>query len=148
MLLCCMLRRTYQERKTYWMQTYRRKPCRGKPIKGNPVEADLLATGWINHPSLKNNGLHCVFVQVRKLVNDFSSRVQFSLHRELSSLSHLKQGNRVCPCKAYMSSHNGVTKKRFLHIWMNVFGFCCLQVIMFQQGCRVQSKYIYIENWM
>ena len=84
---------------------------------------DMPTVCWIIPPSLRNNGLHCVFVQVRKFVGCFSSRVPFSLHGELSSFSHLKQGNGVRPCMAYASSHNGVAKKRFLKIWMDVFGF-------------------------
>ena len=87
------------------------------------VEADLSAPSWIIPPSLRNNGLHCVFVQVRKLVGYFSSRVPFSLCRELSGFSHLKQGNGVHPCKAYVSSHNDVTNKRFLNIWVDSLSF-------------------------
>ena len=90
-------------------------------LSSENVEADLskvnlLATGWITPPSLRNNVLHCVFVQVRKLVGYFSSRVPFSLCGELSIFSHLKQGNRVRPCVAYALSNNGVTKKRLLNI--------------------------------
>ena len=109
---------------------------------------NLPTTGWIIPPSLRNNGIHCVFVQVRKLVVYFSSRVPFSLCRELYSFSHLKQGNGVHPCMACASSHNGITKKRFLNIWMDVFGFCYLQVVLFQQWCMVWLKHNYIENWM
>ena len=83
---------------------------------------------WIIPPSLRNNGLHCVLVQVMKFVGYFSRKVPFSLCRELSSFSHLKQRNGVHPCMAYVLSHDGVSKKRFLNIWMDVFGFCCLQV--------------------
>ena len=85
------------------------------------VEADLskenlLVAGRIIPPSLRNNGLHCGFIQVRKLVGYFNSRVPFSLRGELPRFSHLKQGNGVCPCMAYASSHNGVTKERSLNI--------------------------------
>ena len=80
------------------------------------LKENLTAAGWIIHPSLRNNGLHFVFVQVRKLVGDFIIRVPFSLCGELSSFSHLKQGNGVCPCKTYASSHNGVTKNMFINI--------------------------------
>ena len=45
---------------------------------------------WIIPPSLRNNGPHCLLVQVRKLVGDFSSRVPFSLGWVLSDFSHLK----------------------------------------------------------
>ena len=104
--------------------------------------------GWIIPPSLRNNGPHCLLVHMRKLVGEFSSRVPLSLGWELSRFSHLKQGNGVLPCMVYASSHNGVTKKRYLKIWMDVFGFCCQQVVLFHQWCMVWSKQIYIENWM
>ena len=114
--------------------------------KENLSKENLSVDSWIIPPSLRNNGLHCVFVQVRQLVGDFISRVPFSLHGELFNISHLKQGNGVLPCKAYASSHNGVIKKSFLNIWMDVFGFCYLQVVLLQQWCIIWSKYI--ENWM
>ena len=79
-------------------------------------KANLPTTGWIIPPSLRNNGLHCVFIQVRKLVGYFNSRVPFTLHREFSSFSHLKQGNGFRPCMVYASSHDGVAKKRLLII--------------------------------
>ena len=81
------------------------------PLKENLLKANLLAAHWLIPPSLRNNGLHCVFVQVRKLVIYFSSRVPFSLHGDFSSFRHLKQGNGVRPCIVYVSSHNGVVKK-------------------------------------
>ena len=84
--------------------------------KANLSKANLLAVGWIIPPSLRNNGLHCVFIQVRKLFGYFSSRVPFSLHGELSRFTYLKQGNGFFPCVPYASFHNGVTKKRFLKI--------------------------------
>ena len=108
----------------------------------------MSVVGWIIPPSLRNNGLHCVFVQVRKLVGYFNSRVPFSLHGELSRFIHLKKGNGVHPCMAYVLSHNGVTKKKFLNIWMDVFSFYCLQFILCQQCCMVWLKQIYIEKWM
>ena len=101
---------------------------------------NIPTVGCIIPPSLRNNGLHCVFVQVRKLIGDFISRVPFSLCEDLSSFSNLKQGNGVHPCMVYASSCNDVAKKRFLNIWMDVFGFCYLQVVMFQQWCMVWSK--------
>ena len=111
-------------------------------LKENPsvLKENLSVSFWIIPPSIRNNGLHCVFVQVRKLVGYFSNRVPSSLHGELSSFSHLKQGNGVRPYKVYVSSHNGVTKKSSLNIWMDIFGLCCLQVVLFQQLCMVWSK--------
>ena len=88
-----------------------------KHVEVNLSKENLLAAGWIIPPSLRNNGLHCVFIQVRKLVGYFSSRVPFSLRGELSSFRHLKQGNGFPLCMAYASSHNGVAKKRFMKIW-------------------------------
>ena len=127
-----------------------RRACRGESVEVLTIfKLDNMPTAWwIISPSLRNNGIHCVFVQVRKSFGYFSSGVPFSLHGELSFFSHLKQGNGVRPCKVYASSHNGVTKKRFMNIWMDVFGFHCLQVGLFQQWCMVWSKQIYIENWM
>ena len=87
---------------------------------------NLSTTGWIIPPSLRNNGLYCVFIQVRKLVDYFSTRVPFSFCEELSSFIHLKQGNGVHPFMEYVSSHNGVTKKRFLK---NMDG--CIWVLFF-----------------
>ena len=101
---------------------------------------------WIIPLSLTKNGTHCLLIQVRKLVGDLSNRVPMSLCGELSIFSHMKQGNGVNPCMAYALFHNGVTKKRLLNIWMDVFGFCYLQVVLLQQWCIIWSKYI--ENWM
>ena len=104
-----------------------RRTCRSEHVEAvKVVEAvevltllkldNLPIVGWIIPPSLRNNGLHCIFVQVRKLVGYFSSIVPFSLRRELPNFMHLKQGNGVHPCKVYALSHNGVKKKRFLKI--------------------------------
>ena len=119
--------------------TYRTLFCRGSDLSmmmlnlSKQSKFDNMPTiGWIIPPPLRNNGLHCVFVQVKKLVGYFSSRVSFSLREEFSSFIHLKQGNGFRPCMTYVSSHNGVTKKRLLNIWMDVFIFCCLQVILLQ----------------
>ena len=46
----------------------------------------------------------------------------------MSSAMHLKQGNVVHPCMAYASSHNDVTKKTFMNLWKDLFGFYCMQV--------------------
>ena len=67
--------------------------------------------GWIVPPSLRNNGINCVFIQVKKLVVYFNSRAPFSLCGDFSMFSHMKQGNKVYSCKAYTSSHNGVAKE-------------------------------------
>ena len=140
--------------------------CRGGPVEANlsnkhvemdlqkvnlsteHVEVNLSASGWIIPPSLRKNGLHCVFVQVRKLVGYFISRVPFSLHGNMSSFSHLKQGNGFRPYMTYASSHDGVINKRFLNIWMDVFGFFVIQFILFQQWHMVWSKQVYIKNRM
>ena len=58
---------------------------------------------WIIPPSLKNNGIHCVFVQVRKLVGYFSSRVPFSLHR-VSPLYGVSVVPQWC-CKEEVPEH-------------------------------------------
>ena len=64
--------------------------------------------GWIIPPSLRYNGPHCLLVHMKKLVGEFSSTVALSLCWELPNFSHLKQGNCVRPCMAYVLSHNGV----------------------------------------
>ena len=33
----------------------------------------------------------------------------------------------------YVSPYNGVTKKRFMNIGMDVFGFCYMKFVMFQK---------------
>ena len=89
--------------------------CRGLYLSKSMLNllksTNIPTSRWIIPPSLRNNGRHCVFVQVGKLVCYFSSRVPFSLHGELSSFSHLKQGNRVCPYEAcYHSECTQVVK--------------------------------------
>ena len=72
-------------------------------FKANLSKVNLSTTSWII--PLRNNGLHCVFIQVRKLVGYFNSRVPFTLSRKLSNFINLKQGNEIHPCMAYASYH-------------------------------------------
>ena len=109
-------------------------------VKVDLLKVNFSATSWIIPPSLRNNGIHCVFIQVRIIVGYFNSRVPFSLCGEMSSFIHLKKGDGFHPCMGYVSSLNGVAKNQFQNIWMDVFDLCYLQVTMFQEWCMLWSK--------
>ena len=75
--------------------------CRGSDLSKLMINllklTNMPTPEWIIHPSLRNNGSHCLLVQVRKLVGEFNSRLPLSLCWELSGFIHLKQGNGVRP---------------------------------------------------